>query len=441
MSNQQIFCNTPWYELHIYWDGSLGLCCQETNKLYHTNQTQYNIATMSIMDWFNSQPTKDFRKTILGDQRTDICRLCYVDEDNGNNSRRLKSNQKSVIFTRTAFDASWQQSPGHKHFQHSIDNQGATISYPVDIHIDPGNYCNLACKMCSSKASSTIAGQEVKWGITDSKQYLGTDWTRNATVWENFKRQLLDIPNLVNIHVMGGETLLTDKFEDLVDFMILHNRLDLNFSFVTNGTKFDPELIAKLKKFNRVGIEISIESIHQRNDYIRQGSNIQSVLHNISQYREMCDNSSTSVTLRTAVSMLSVGDYMDLLDYAWREKLVVKSNIVLTPRFLDVQVLPDKIKKLYLLKVEQFLSKFDHVAATGDYNASDVHNIDMIIKEQAIQCRTALQSPAPVDADNLLQQLVQHCQRWDAVYKLNASELYPELKDIFDQYGYQHAPT
>ena len=66
---------------------------------------------------------------------------------------------------------------------------------------------------------------------------------------------------------------------------------------------------------------------------------------------------------------------------------------------------------------------------------------DMIIKEQAIQCRTALQSPAPVDADNLLQQLVQHCQRWDAVYKLNASELYPELKDIFDQYGYQHAPT
>jgi hypothetical protein len=139
--------------------------------------------------------------------------------------------------------------------------------------------------------------------------------------------------------------------------------------------------------------------------------------------------------------MLSVGDYMDLLDYAWKEKLVVKSNIVLSPRFLNIQVLPDKIKKLYLLKVQQFLSKFEHVDATGDYNASDPNNIDMIIKEQAIQCQTALQSPAPADVDDLLQQFVKYCQRWDTVYKLNAKELYPELKDIFDHYGYQHAST
>jgi hypothetical protein len=119
----------------------------------------------------------------------------------------------------------------------------------------------------------------------------------------------------------------------------------------------------------------------------------------------------------------------------------VKSNIVLNPRFLIIQILPDKIKKLYLLRVEQFLSKFDHVDVTGDYNASDPHNIDMIIKEQAIQCRTALQSPAPANVDELLQQLVQNCQRWDSVYKLNAGELYPELKDIFDQHGYQYAST
>jgi hypothetical protein len=106
-----------------------------------------------------------------------------------------------------------------------------------------------------------------------------------------------------------------------------------------------------------------------------------------------------------------------------------------------VQVLPDNIKKLYLLRVEQFLSKFAHVDVTGDYNASDPNNIDMIIKEQAIQCQTALQSPAPADVDELLRQLVQHCQRWDTVYKLNAGELYPELRAVFDQYGYQHAST
>ena len=132
---------------------------------------------------------------------------------------------------------------------------------------------------------------------------------------------------------------------------------------------------------------------------------------------------------------------MDLLDYAWKEKLVVKSQILLVPRFLIIQLLPDKIKKLYLLRVEKFLSNFNHVDSSGDYNASDPHNIDMIIKDQATQIQTALQSPAPPDVDELLQKFVQHCERWDKVYKLNAIELYPELKDIFDQYGYQHVPT
>ena len=34
MTDKNIFCNSPWYELHIYWDGSLGFCCQEAHKLY-----------------------------------------------------------------------------------------------------------------------------------------------------------------------------------------------------------------------------------------------------------------------------------------------------------------------------------------------------------------------------------------------------------------------
>lgn len=32
MANQKIFCSTPWTKLHIYWDGSYGVCCQEYTK-------------------------------------------------------------------------------------------------------------------------------------------------------------------------------------------------------------------------------------------------------------------------------------------------------------------------------------------------------------------------------------------------------------------------
>ena len=300
MTDKNIFCNTPWYELHVYWDGSLGICCQEAHKLYKESDKQYNIATMSIREWFNSEPVKKFRTSIAGNNRLSECRRCYTEEDHGGNSRRVKSNQKSVIFTRTAFDESFKQSPGYHHFLNSINSQGATDTYPIDMHIDLGNFCNLACKMCGPRASSTIAAQQVKWGIESSRQYLGTDWTRNQQVWNNFKQQLLELPSLNNIHFMGGETLLTDRFEDLVDTMIEHKRFNLCFSFVTNGTVFRPELLNKLKLFRRVGIEVSLETIDDHNAYQRQGTDTDLVLQNIKKYQQWCNGTSITVSLRPA---------------------------------------------------------------------------------------------------------------------------------------------
>jgi len=32
--------------------------------------------------------------------------------------------------------------------------------------------------------------------------------------------------------------------------------------------------------------------------------------------------------------------------------------------------------------------------------------------------------------------MVEHCKRWDKVYGYNATDLFPELKDIFVKNGY-----
>ena len=434
--NQRIFCNTPWYELHIYWDGSLGICCQESHKLYSNSNQQYNIATMTIEDWFNSEPVRKFRTAMGGNDRLTECTRCYLEEDHGGNSRRLKSNAKSVIFTRTAFNASFEQSPGYQHFLHSNDNQGYTNTFPIDLHVDLGNFCNLACKMCNAKASSSIAVQEVKWGIKSSKKYLGTDWTRNTDVWERFKQQLVNIPKLNNIHFMGGETLLTDRFEDLIDYMILHKRFDLCFSFVTNGTTFRPALIDKLKQFRRVGIEISIETLDNHNAYQRQGTNTSLVLENIQRYQQWCNESSITVALRPAPSILSIGYYTGLLQYALDNQLIVKSNLCYNPRFLSAEILPDKIKTLYRKRYREFLSHLDNVMINLDYNASDPNNYQMVIKEQALMCLAILETPTPLDSKIQLEAMVRHCKKWDQIYGYNARQLYPEFSELLDQYDY-----
>ena len=424
MTDRNIFCNTPWYELHIYWDGSLGICCQEDHKLY--SQGNYNIATMSIAEWFNSDPVRNFRQQVLSDSKVSACRRCYVEENIGAESRRNRSNQKSAIFQQ-AFADSFAQSPVQKH----INISGATDTHPIDIHIDLGNFCNLACKMCNAQASSRIASQEVKWGIASSAQYLGTDWTRDNQTWNNFKTQLLNTPGLNNIHFMGGETLLTDRLEDLVDTMIENGRFDLCFSFVTNGTVYRPELLEKLAKFKRVGIEVSIETVDEHNAYQRQGTDTNLVLKHLSQYKEFANGTNITVTLRPAVSILTIGYYAGVLDYALEQGFLIKSLLVNDPQYLDAVILPPEVKLQYLKSYKKFDTN-----VIVDYNASDPNQINNNIAYQAKMIVNILQTEQPGNADELLSQMVAHCRRWDAVYGYNARTLYPELQAVWDTHGY-----
>jgi molybdenum cofactor biosynthesis enzyme MoaA len=450
MANQKIFCNTPWYEAHIYWDGSLGICCQESRKLYNLNRKSnvvefdsawgnsdnlYNIKTMTLKEWFNSEPVRKMRVDVLSDQGTDVCSWCYDEEKYNPTSRRHRSNQKSVIFTINAFQDSYDQSPGQPHFYLSETSNGMTDTLPIDIHVDLGNYCNLACKMCWSGASSKIASQYVKWGHEDHQQYLGNDWTKDTDTWLRFLNELLTIPKLKNIHFMGGETLLTPRFEEFVDFMILHQRFDLSMSFVTNGTKFNESLINKLKQFTRVGIEVSIESITSHNDYIRQGTNTKLVLENIKKYQSVCIDSKISVTIRSTINILSIGYYYTLLEYCLENKLAIKSLLVTVPSYLDSKILPDNIKSIYKEKYLDILKKLETSDINSEFNESDPNNFTKSIKLQTIQVINLL-SVESSDNESSLKLMVEHCQKWDQIYKFNALDFYPEFLDIFKQHGY-----
>ena len=439
MPNPKIFCNSPWYELQIYWDGSFGFCCQANNKIYsEVNKEQFNIKNMSISDWFNSEPMKKIRLAMLGDQPNSICNTCYVYENYGSTSRRHRANQKSVIFTKSAFNESYLQSPHFKNFEYSRINEGLTNNLPIDLHIDLGNYCNLACKMCGPKASSTIATQMLKWGIKEVKPYIGTDWTRDQTVWNRTLEEINSFTNLKNIHFMGGETLITKRFEDFVDFMIEHNRFNISFSFVTNGTNFNESLMNKLKLFNRVGIEISIETLDEKNSYIRQGTVQSEVINNINRYKKFTNETNITLTILPAPSLLSVGTYHNLLRYCLENNFVVKSLFVINPNYLDIKILPKTIKENYLTNYKKLINDFNLAdeSTTYDFNESNPNEIRKIIKSEIEHVINVLETTEPKNSEERLEKLVYWCKKWDEKYKLNAIEIYPEFSEIFKKYGY-----
>ena len=436
--NKDIFCNAPWYELQIYWDGSLGFCCQEDHQLYPDNMKKhYNVAAMSIQNWVDSEPMRAARLMMFDHTRNSVCRRCYNEEDHSDSSRRHKCNQKSVIFTRTNFKESYEQSPGHDRFESSRIT-GAHAGLPIDLHIDLGNYCNLTCKMCRPQASSSIAVQYVKWGVPGAQQFVGTDWTKNDKVWHRVLEEIAAIPKLTNIHFMGGETLITPRFEDFVDYMLAKDRTDLCFSFVTNGTAFNESLLNKLKKFRRVGIEVSIETVTNHNAYQRQGTDTDQVLVNIQRYLTHCNGSSITLTARPAISALTIGNYASLLRYCMEHQIIVKGLLVSTPVFLNPCILPDAAREGYQQSYKDIITNYhlDQVDHTVDYNESDLNQLDRIIKNQVVQCLNLLDAPRLPNSDALLTEMVAWCRKWDDVHGYNALELYPELKDEFIARGY-----
>jgi hypothetical protein len=122
--------------------------------------------------------------------------------------------------------------------------------------------------------------------------------------------------------------------------------------------------------------------------------------------------------------------------WALQKQFVVKSNILASPRFMDIAILPDHVKAAYLPAFVHMLQELDTVDTTQDFNASDHHNVSKIIKQQLTLCCTALTASRPSDADDLLQQLTEHCKKWDTVYMLDARTMYPELTEIWNQHGY-----
>jgi MoaA/NifB/PqqE/SkfB family radical SAM enzyme len=429
LPDSKIFCNSPWFELQIYWDGGYGICCQESHRLYPSREaSMYNVRNMSIAQWMASHPVQKMRASMLGSQHLSTCTRCYDEEQKSGSSRRYRHNQKSVIFMQS-FDQSYLQSPHRNLFE----QQGKPIM-PKDIHIDLGNHCNLACKMCRPSASSKIAVQYKKWNLLTND--VITDWTKDDVVWRRVIDEILEIPDLSNIHFMGGETLLTKKFEKFLDTCILRGKTNFGISFVTNGTIMPMSVLDKLQQFESVNIEVSIESTDQTNSYQRQGTDTDQVLRNLTKLQQWSETYSNQITIRPALSALTIGSYYTLLEYCWHNNLIVKRLFVTYPTYFDVAILPMPVKDLYRQRYMEQAERLDRQQLPAHINRSNPNHARNIVANEIDMCINLLSQDRPENADKQLSHMVEWCRRWDDVYGYNALDIYPEMKDIFTARGY-----
>ena len=431
MANKDIFCAVPWHNSHLYWDGTYGACCSEKIKPLGPKQ---NLADTDLINWYNGEAMRDFRLRILADTKLPECEICYREESYGHESRRIKENFKVAIFTKQAFEKSFQQSPWNDRFT-ATATSGQTDKLPIDLHIDFGNECNLACKMCVPGTSSRIASFYTKWNIQFNKI---KNWTDSEILYQKFLTNVKSIPHIARIHIMGGEPLVNKKFYQFIDWLIDNEYKDLSFSFVTNGTIINNNLIKKLKFFKSVDIEISLESIKNNNHYIRQGSKTDKVLNNINKLLKY-QSPFFNIVLRSVPQLLNVNNYFSYIEFAYKNNISIQSVILNEPKYLDIKILPKHIKLSLLPKYNETKNKILSKSAQFQtlVTGRDPSRLDQQLIKECETIIAKLNEPEPDDVDLLRKDLVFWLMKWDKEFNLNAFDFFPEYSEFLKEYGYK----
>jgi len=438
MPNRNIFCNVPWTNLHIYWDGSYGMCCSERHKVYgNHDSSQYNIKKLSPSDWYNSKPMQDIRIAMHQGDKMSTCNGCYIEESYGAESKRIKENHKSIIFTEQSFDRSYEQNPSVNIFEDS-KLTGKTTAVPIDWHVDLGNECNLACKMCIPEASSKIALAYRRWNMLGDNKIF-ENWTNDDDAWANFLEAVKQTPNLNRLHFMGGEPLMNRRLEPLLDyFIMLGMNRTLSLSFVTNGTIYRQSLVDKLLQFAECDIEVSLESIDKTNDYIRQGSKVENTMANIEKLK-LQTSKSFRLIMRSVPQLLNINSYHNYIEWCWQNRIPIVSLPLKRPLYLSTAILPESIRNKLL---ENYLPLHDKLqqAVKKQFNSlapnRDASRIESTLLRECSSTMTQLTQESPADVEIQRKELIVWLKRWDTLYNLNALEYYPEYKEFFLEYGY-----
>lgn len=434
MPNKDIFCNIPWYELHINHDGSYDLCGCMSSLITQTDAAEeWNIRNYPVEEYWQSRRLRNERLSKMGNTPNPACGVCQYQDSIGNHSKRIKENLKSVIFYDKNFYKSFEQSPHRSAFEYSLANDGATLTQPASYHLSLGNECDLACIMCSPNSSFKLAQDYKLLGWAKDARRL--NWTDDAGIWSDFCKTILKT-NLISLHIIGGEPTVNKRFVELLDLFVNAGRTDFSFSFTTNCMHNIDHLWNRLSKFKRIEIGLSVETVTKSNDYVRYGGDIDCILSNIQDFKTKAP-ANVDFVVRTVPSIVTITEYTKVIDWCLENNLLLNSYFAVDPLWQQIKLLPDDIKSRLRIEFEDQLKRYQGLAQSRPVGLTNFRNKEYVLEnlikeiEAAINClHLGGQDP------DLLQESVLKFKQLDTHRGVRVVDAFPQLKEFFETNGY-----
>ena len=342
------FCVLPFNSISIDAEGKIRQCCNAGGLGYPVN-----VNTHTIDEILNNEYNQSLRQNFLDDVKDQRCDRCWKMEAVGNESFRHWANKQSFGVDGVI--------PINK----DINTRYEDIQY-LDITL--GNKCNLGCRMCNPGSSHLVARALIKVGEWLGPEMIDFDRAARDKILDLIDRS----KNINTIFMLGGEPLINDFHDEIVDLLIKQDRAkNIKLHYSTN-LQIDLEKYFDLwSNFDVIETSISIDGTNEIYEYIRWPGSYQKVYNNLvraKEYAKQFDKFKPSIA--TTMQNLNVANIYNLLEDIGNG-LDLGFFIIPVHGLNHIEICPTHILEKELIKLDNITAPAQWYAGTAKQYLKD----------------------------------------------------------------------
>ena len=365
------------------------------------------------------------------------CYRCKAEEDNGNSSMRTSSLE--------LFDGEHPNPEFIRGVRPSNPSVEGVLTY---LEITIGRYCNLKCRMCDPNLSTSWDEDLEHSGHLVSRFYGSVgNWEQDKALPKTIDTMLNlsrdDCKHLNELKITGGEPFLSEYLAEflqrLVDWDLAQN---ITLDIFTNTT-FIPKqkYIKNFNKFNTVYLNMSIDDIDERGEFIRKKSNWNKVKETINWYcKQHLENKNIFIIISHTQSLYNVLYFREFINWCTfnindailndKNNIFLSTSQIFGPKHLSLYSLNDKQKDRLIELIDKDFESFDFSLNTNWSNQ---------VYFSVNQLKNSLKTPehsnimAGLNNNTILKEFNKHERVVDVVRQENWETVFPKLKEFLNE--------
>jgi hypothetical protein len=342
-TNKNTWCINAFHSLSAGTGGDTRPCCayKSLNK-----KKDLVLGVDPLEEHLNKPEIIQLQKDLSNGIKHPGCRRCWQEEDAGHESKRIRDNKKYT------------------------GNEQGLVFFDMAL----GNQCNIRCRTCGPHASSQWIKEAFStkyFKIASEEEYLkevrkfSKSYEDDSPFWNDLEQRLEGIRIL---EFYGGEPLLSKKMWRILEICVEKGYAkNIEVHYATNGTLW-PKQVELWKHFKHVDLAFSIDGLGEQFEYLRYMAQWSVFMENFKKALTFSPN----VRLHWCVTVSNLNVYyLDSIIREYHENYAKEGeftkegaglyiNILHAPKYFNIDIMPEEIKKQVINKLNKIPSRYSH---------------------------------------------------------------------------------